>query len=73
LTLAEQIELIEGIDHPFPERLAKVADTLRFLQKWEPEIRANLPTWKAVRADPTIKALATEIPISSIRVTDASE
>jgi hypothetical protein len=76
LTLADQILLLEGINNGGPVlkgSLDKVVATLLFMQKWEPEIRANLPAWKAVREDPTLKALDTEIPIASLRVRHASE
>jgi hypothetical protein len=73
-TLQEQIDLVERLKNEDScPTYQDIFDTLRFLQKWEMEIRAALPTWKAVREDPTLKALATEIPIASIQVRDASE
>ncbi len=44
MNLADQIAHLEAKEHPRPEEV-EIIKTLRFLAKWEPEIRASLPAW----------------------------
>lgn len=48
MNLADQIAYLEAKEHPQPEEV-EIIKTLKFLAKWEPEIRASVPAWKIAR------------------------
>lgn len=74
--LADQIAFLEREAEPRPggsvnPLFADAIRSLKFMQQWEPEIRASHPIWKAARA--SIRPILEAFPNSTMAITDASE
>jgi hypothetical protein len=70
MTLLDQIAVLEAVINGEPytnDDVGQAIKSLHFLEKWEPEIRCSISTWKAARSDPAIASIVNQFPDAKIK------